>query len=382
MICLFFLTSCWDQLEVEERAFVYGVAIDLAESSSSRGTEIELTQQLIVPSALITTQGGGSGPAFRNLSYSGKTIIDTNREMLRQSSRKPDVTHLDVVLFSEDVAKEPQLFAQLIDVFLREKDMRRGIKIAIASEKAAELLTVVPEQEKVPAEYISKLLEAKGNLDILDLVRIGDIQEKLLIKESFALPRLSFMNPTTINYEGISIYNGHQARIVGNLEGEEAKGLSLIIGKKHTGTINIEPEGKTATIEILTIKSDISLQNKDINHLKFLVKIDIEGLIAEQFGAENVTETVVFNKFEESLKKEIEQVTKKTFDTLQNHLQTDVIGFGSYLHHYHPELWKRVKDDWDSGENYFSQTAMDVSVNVNIDNPGSTNRTSVDGGSQ
>lgn len=383
ILCVFLLTGCWDKVEVEERAFVYGIAVDLAENSSNKKTTIELTQQLIVPSALSAMQGGGGGgPAFRNLSHSGQTIIDTNREMIKQASRKTDVTHLDVILFSEDVAKQPQQFKQLMDVFLRERDMRRGIKVVITSGKAGELLSVVPEHEKIPAEYISKILEPRGNLEILDLVKIGDIQEKLLEKESFPLSQLSMMEPTIINYEGIAVYNGHKEQLVGTLKGDEAKGVSLIRGQKNTGTINIEVEGETATIELLKIKSDISLENEEVSNLKFSLKITVDGTIAEQFGAEDVAKKEVVEKFEDALEKEISETAKKTFDKLQGDLQTDILGFGRHLHHFHPKLWGKVKNDWDHGKNYFSASSIDITVNVKVDKPGNINRTSTDRGAE
>ena len=111
---LLFLAGCWDEIEIEQRAFVSGVAVDLAEEQSSSKTKIELTSQFIVPENLGTSSGGGgSGPAYRNLTKTGETIFDTNREMLKEASRKIDVTHLNIVLFSEDLAKQPNLFKQL-----------------------------------------------------------------------------------------------------------------------------------------------------------------------------------------------------------------------------------------------------------------------------
>ena len=56
MILLLFLTGCWDEVEIEERAFVSGVAVDLAEEQSSSTTKIELTSQLIVPANLSSSK--------------------------------------------------------------------------------------------------------------------------------------------------------------------------------------------------------------------------------------------------------------------------------------------------------------------------------------
>ncbi|MFJ8236118.1 Ger(x)C family spore germination protein [Ureibacillus sp. NPDC094379] len=378
IISLSLLSGCWDNVEIEERAFVYGLAIDRPEESTSN-SEIELTEQLIVPEQFVSTgSGGGSGPAFRNLTTKGQTVFDVNREMFKQASRTTDPTHLELVLFSEEIAKEPKRFEHLLDVFLREKDMRRGINIAITSGKASDFLTVVPEHEKVPAQYISKLLEQKKNLQILNVVRIGDIQRKLLDNESFALPLLKVISPTVINYEGVAIYNAQKNQIVGILKGDESKGLSFMSGKKHTGTINIKVNHEKATVELTKIKYRISLESDNPSNLHFTIKVEVRGTIAEQLGTENVLETDVLEQFNLALEKEIEKLANGTLTILQNDLQTDAVGFGSYLNQHHSKLWKSIKDDWDSGKNYFSQSQIVVIGNAVINRPGSIKRTTND----
>lgn len=377
IVCIVFLTGCWDKQEIEQRAFVYGVGIDHAGNNSASNPEIELTAQSIVPENIATTGGGGgSGPAFSNLSQTGTTLIDISREMIKETSRRPDVTHLNVVLFSEELAREPKMFEQLMDVFLRERDMRRVIKVAIVDGKARELLTVLPENEKVPAQYINKLLEERGNLAILDLVRVGDVQEKLLARESFPIAQLKMENSKEISYEGIAVYHGHKEQVVGSLKDDEAKGLSFFSGKRSTGTINVEVDRKKAAVEILKIKSKLSLKKEGSNNLKFLVRVDVNGLIAEQFGTENVMNEDVLREFETAANKKVEEIMRKTLDKLQNDLQADPLGVGVYLHHYHPDLWESLKDDWDYGENYFSKSTFDINVDVTIETPGTINRTS------
>ena len=149
------LAACWDKVEVEERGFVSGIAIDLANSSSkleineqeqpreenktqlqpeekvlnqnpdenydqNKNSKFKLTQQLIVPSGLGQAQnsGGNTTPAFRNLSQTGDTIIEMNRDMIKQAGRITNVTHLSVVLYSEAVATKEGLFEDLMDIFV------------------------------------------------------------------------------------------------------------------------------------------------------------------------------------------------------------------------------------------------------------------------
>lgn len=372
-----FLTGCWDKLELEERAFVYGVGIDLPEEQSSE-KRITLTSQLIVPENLVSV-GGGSGSAYRNLTITGTTVNDSNREMLKQTSRNTDVTHLRVILFSEDVVKKPHAFKEFIDVFLREKDMRRGMEIAVTSGKASDLLAVEPEHEKVPANYISQMLKVKGNIGTIESIRIGDIQEKVLQKESFSLPLLKKKNSKIIDYEGIAIYNGNKEVMVGELKGDEAKGLTILIDNKATGTVNIEVEGNNATIEIIKIHHKIKLENQDPSNLQFRISLKLNATIAEQYGNQDVMNAEVHGKFKNQLAEKVKELVSKTVEKLQKDYNTDAIELGTYLYHFHPKIWKRVKENWETDDNYFSSSKITFDVNVNIERPGTINKTT-DGG--
>ena len=60
------LSGCWDEVEIEQRGFIFGVALDLAEEQSSSEENIELTSQFIIPQNLTSSTGsGGSGPAYQ-----------------------------------------------------------------------------------------------------------------------------------------------------------------------------------------------------------------------------------------------------------------------------------------------------------------------------
>lgn len=154
MMCTLILAACWDQIEIEERAFIFGMAIDAADK-----TEVKLTQQLVVPEnmATVAANAGGGAGTYRNLSSTGKTIYEINLDLAKQASRSIDSTHLGVILFSEDIMKQPGRFKEHFDIFFREKRMRRGIKLAITNGLAEDLLYVEAEHEKIPAEYIKNL---------------------------------------------------------------------------------------------------------------------------------------------------------------------------------------------------------------------------------
>ena len=401
------LSACWDKIEVEERGFVSAIAIDLANSRSAieinqqdqqqqnnemplqqdervfnqninedhglhENNKFKLTQQLIVPSGLSQAQnsGGNTVPAFRNLSQTGDTVIEMNRDMIKQAGRITNVTHLNVVLFSEAVASKEDLFADLMDIFLREKEMLRSVKVAIAKEHAGDFLYIVPENEKIPGTYIGKLLENKSNLEIAQPLTVGDVQDLLLSKKSFAIPILNTVNATTINYMGLSIYNGPKKRVVGMLIGDQAKGLNFLNSKDQTGTVTLQMNNHDITLEILKVNRQLSLKNNDKNQLKFKISIHVEAGIAEQYGSLDVMNEEHYKELKKALEKEITRMTTQTTTLLQKEVQTDLLGLNTHLYNYHYPLWSKIKDDWEAGEQYFLKSNVTTDVVVTIEKPG------------
>jgi spore germination protein len=374
-----FLTGCWDSVEVEERAFITGVAVDLAEEQGEK-TTYEMTSQAVVPAGLGTATGAGSGKAFRNLHQTGESLYDINASISRQASDKVNIEHLDVVIVSKDIAEETGLFPNVLDVFVRQQNMRRGILFAIGDEKAKDILNVEAEQEKVPAQYVKKLLENEQNPITTEPVRVGDVQEDLLSNRSFIIPKLSVFSKNSINYEGLAVFRGKTGQMVDTLTGDDAKGLNMIIGKHQQGSITADIEDDQITYSISEGSSKIKLINKDKNNLVFQVDIDLTAQIREFTGSLDFYKQKNMEKVEKVLKEEIKKISEDAAKKVKDDLQVDVLTFGNYLRIHHYSLWKEVEKDWDYGENHFAKSDININVNTTVQTPGETIRTESDGG--
>lgn len=435
--CLPLISGCWDNIEVEERGFVTGIAIDLANSEKNsspttsneqagkneqqanskkqQGQEeqqtnskdqqqqnnqnetplqsdekvlnhqkdedsklnennrFQLTQQLLNPSSLGSQQsnnGDSNSTSFRNLSQTGDTIIEMNRDMVKQAGRRTNVTHLNVVLFSEAVAQEEHLFEDLMDIFFREKEMLRSVKIAITKDHASDYLSILPENEKIPSKYLSKVLENKSNLDIAQPLTVGNVQSYLLSNRSFIIPYINQVDKTTINYDGLSVYSGSKNKILGNLVGNDAKGVNFILSKNQTGTINTEVDDHDVTFEILKIQSKIALKDKNKLPLQFEITINVEAGVAEQYGSLNLMKESNYKKLQKALENEVKQIADHSVSILQNDFQTDVIGLNNHLYEHYYQFWESIKNDWEKGQNYFKHSEVHITVNTTIEKPG------------
>ena len=156
------LIGCWDSVEIEDRAFTYGIAIDLEDKGMDGKFQIRLTNQVIAPSGFSSVNGGGGQEAYRNISRIGKSLYEINYEFLKQANRNLNAQHLQIILMSEELLKEPGMLNKLFDSFIRGREMRRGIKLAVSKGKAKDYFDIKPEHIKVPVDYIGHLIDVQS----------------------------------------------------------------------------------------------------------------------------------------------------------------------------------------------------------------------------
>ncbi|API93534.1 Ger(x)C family spore germination protein [Virgibacillus sp. 19R1-5] len=376
-ISLLFLSACWDRIEIEDRGFVVGSAIDLGEKKDNNKYEILFTNQFVIPAGLGTPlQGGGAQQeAYKNITVTGGSVFEIFREMATLSSETPFFSHMKVVIVSEEVAKEPELLSKVMDVFIRDHEMRRGIKVAIAKEglQAKDILDVSPKDQKVPALYIESLMESNyKNAKSLAPVPVGQLRELMLDNRSYTLPEIEIMDDKALKYKNAAVIRAQKNLMVGSLSDKETMGLTLLTEDDQNAPINVNVDGEAAVIELTSGGNSYHLLNKNKDNLKVEIKLNLKATVAEMHGYSKLTSESFIKKLEHATENKIDELTEGTIKVAQNDLQVDFIGLGDELFHRHYDIWQQVKDDWDVGKNYFSKAEIDVKVDTTIKKTGAS----------
>ncbi|MEN1969515.1 Ger(x)C family spore germination protein [Lentibacillus sp. N15] len=370
------LTGCWDQVEIEQRGFIVGSGIDLAGSKENETQELTLTHQFVVPAGIGTpSEGGGDTQAFDNLTASGDSMFDISRKMADQTSRIPFYEHEKVVVISNNVAERPYLFGKVMDIFLRNPEMRRSIKVVVTDGKASDVLNTKPESEKIPIIYLDSIMENSfTNASEIEPVKIGTVHENLMNKLSYVLPQI-IPKEKSMESKGAAVFKGYNNQMIGSLNGLDAKGLNLITGKAQEGVIKIAIHKKNITYELEKANSKIKLNTDDIRHMDVQVNIDTSGVISETFGTQNLFQGGTVREIEKQVSEEIKKIAEQTIHKAQEELETDIFGIGKMLKERHYDQWQQMKDDWDHGENYFTDVTFHVNVTSRIRTTGNVNKT-------
>jgi spore germination protein len=378
------LTGCWDRVELEERGFVIGIAIDTPEEGNEgeKQKTFEKTCQFVLVGAMQNQQGGGSSgesKAYINLSEKGDTMFEIGRMIASQTSRTPFYEHMKNIIISESIAKSDE-FANVLDFFIRDHEMRKGIHIMISKGQAKPMLNVEPHGEKLPVQHIISVSENDYRYGgMLPATRISDLHQNILEDQSFAVQHI-MMEEQQIKVAGAAVFRGKENKLIGFLDEDQTKGLNLITGETKGGIIKTNIDGKPVVFELSRAKQKIKAVSLDKNKLKFNIEIQTEGFIGDTFLQQDFTQPLAFAKFQLKIAKEIERLAKDTVKTLQNDFKVDVMGLNQYLKKNEWKLWSEIKEDWERGENYFSKAEIEVSAKVNVRSSGTINKSNEKGG--
>jgi len=373
---LIILVGCWDVVNIEERGFIIGSAIDLVDNDDREQRELMMTNQIVVPAGMISPSlesGSGEEP-FLNYTTKGKSIFEMEEKMATLSSKIPYYEHLTVLIISEDVAREEKLFPQILDTYIRDVNLRRGIKIVVAGEEAKNILEFTSPNYKLPSTHVGELLEKSSQqIGFLKPVVAGDIEEFHLKNNSYILPYLTTDN--YLEYKAGAVFHGLEGKMVGLFNEEEMEGIGMIAGEQTTKVIEFPYKGETFALDVVRFKSHMAVDSANVDHIKVTLDIEIEGVIKELINQEDLTNPEVIKSIQQATSEYVKNTIENVINKGQDEFEADVFGIWKLLETKHYQKWQELKDDWETGKKYFKNVTFDVNVKSEVYSTGTTKKT-------
>ncbi|AFH61824.1 Ger(x)C family spore germination protein [Paenibacillus caseinilyticus] len=374
------LTGCWDRIEIDQRGFVVGVGIDRSTAKTvtrqtSGGTDKYAgTYQIVVPSGLKqgNTQSGGGSKAYFNLTASENSMHSLTGKLSTKTSRAPYFEHLKLIIISAEVARGKE-FADILDFFLRDNEMRRNVKIMVSDGRAEDVLNVKPLSENMPVNYIESASKNKRKSNfMLPVTRIGDLHEYLLTQESYTVQKISSYRDG-ISLTGAALFDGETNRLLGFLTGEETQGLNFLKQEVEGGIVETEMYGNTVDLEVERAKRQIKVDWPPGGKPVFSVYIQVEGSLGKSFAKLDLTNSPTLTDIEAKLGAKVTDTCTKLLAVLQKKYGRDAVGLGSHLRENHYRQWTAIQNNWEKGDKLFREVEVRVQTDVKIRRIGSIN---------
>ncbi|WP_068781238.1 MULTISPECIES: Ger(x)C family spore germination protein [unclassified Paenibacillus] len=360
LLLILSLTGCWDRLEIENRIFVLAVAIDKVAKKEGK-ILYELTIQVAEPKAL----SGKSPPTdikpVWNVSVTGYSIFDCMRSMATEVARIPFYEHLQVIVISEELAKEG--IAAPMDLFLRDHELRRKTNLVVAPGQAKDVLDINHKLIPVPGVYLSMLTQESVN----KTSKMPQNSTVDTFSVNFRANRNTLLTKVEPREDHVIMQGGailNKDKFAGWLNSNEVRSYQWVIGTVRAGnylTVNDKENQVFTTFEVKNMRSIIKphIRNGDPY---FTIRIIVEGNIGEDSILPNSTPGDL-RKIEQMLNQNIRHDADTVIQKLQKEIGLDIFGFGEQLRRHKYAYWKQHEQDW---ENLFRTVDVNVEVETSI----------------
>ncbi|HDR4419787.1 TPA: Ger(x)C family spore germination protein [Bacillus cereus] len=365
------ISGCSELEEIEERGFVVGAAYDIVKKKKSNPI-MKGTYQMVLPSKLAQQggQSGGDSENYINVSAKADSVFEQIRIIAKKISRSLFFPHIQVIIFSKDLLANPYVLQNTLDVYIRDHEMRRNIRLFVSEKDAEAILKQSAKPENLPAQYIDMLAEhPPKNAQMIEAARIGEVQQKMIANRSFVLPILE-LTKQGVQMNGAALFRGKDNKCVGSLNGEETFGMNYIIGKKIGGFFTVRKKDQLITYEIHKMHRKIKVSTENATKPKFDIQLSLEGTLAELHFSDH-KQIMNEDRLKKNIAEEMEKRIKKSIELIQKKYKVDVLALGEVYKRHNYKEWKKIDKNWDQGENYFSNAEVTVHVHPTIEHAGS-----------
>lgn len=385
MLCLLLMTGCWSRRELNELLIVIGVGIDWSDG------EYLVSFQVVNPGEISSQQKGGQRPPVTLYQGRGKTVFEAARSMTAEAPRKVYMGHLQLYIFSEELARRG--VNDIIDNMLRDNELRLDFNLIVAKNTSAQtMMELYTPLEKLPSNNMYLSLQTSGKTwapsapVTLDeaLAKLSADGDELALTgiELIGTPRMgrsrrnveAYLPPSRFRYTGIAAFKDD--RLVGWLNEKESKGYTDITNRLESSSIELACDEKKnyMGIEVTSAHTHLSVDMKG-GKPTAAIHSNVEANIVDRPCTNvDLTDPATIERLEKRAERQLRSNEEAAVKKAQQ-FKTDILGFGSQLGKEHPQAWKKIKDKWN--DVYFPELDVRYDIKLNIRKTGTTGNTTL-----
>lgn len=376
-LCIpFLLVGCGNYRELNDLAITTGIAFDIKDDQY-------IVSYMIANSNKAETDSKSSETKITVYEGIGNTISSAYMDLNSKNPKIPYISHLEVVVISEDLAKKG--IVEALDFLMRNPESRKEFYIVLSKDvEAGTLLKTLAPLESFPSQNIAELIKSNSDdQSTIIMQKYSDIVTNLLNEgvevtingieldgnkiEGQKQESLEKATPSAaITIDKIGIFK--KDKLIGWANHDQTVGINII--NNNTGSVLLETtcDDKDMTSSLKEIKTNIKISFEGDNP-KIKLEIKADGAILEMQCKRNLEEVAVMKEIETEFNQRLKNIVDETLDMAQKQYKTDIFGFGNYIYKYNFKKWNVIKDKWD--DELFPNITIETDVHINLNNKGS-----------
>lgn len=348
------LTGCWDRIEIDRRAFVSTIGIDVGsdvDKKESLSEDVDINNYKDMNMVKITygfpdlrhmdTQKGTTEGL--SLTVDGYSPTDAYFKAASMSSRSLHFGHSKLLLLSNKVFDYPELEKEILDYIEREPNLNRSIIMAIVKGNTEDYIKVKPMMEDGIDSYITNLLgnsRITGTISPITLTKYIDMVKS---KSISMLPVFDLKSEDEIELEGVAVIENN--KIKAYLNNNEIENVQILRSDIGSSKKVVTSGGHPIDYYIETVDSNLDIKYID-NKLHLKYSIFTEGDLAGYYTDAKEIEAKDIKILEEELNTQMEKELLEVAYRTKNDLKLDVLEIEDKVRKYHYKLWESIKDNW------------------------------------
>lgn len=370
--------GCWSAEELNNRAFVNTVLIDLTEDGQT-----ELTLGVPLPNRMIPGQAGGTGQPqgdpFSFVSKRAENLSLALNKIQVDLSRNISFGQTRIIVVGRRLAE--QGLDKVLEFVFRQPSFRLSASLFVTPGNVKEITRSPMVFERILSDILRKYVNNHFALDTtvkdykLALYHGGDILIPLL--NFGVLPGVAQEDPKKDRWMGsggAAIFSGGRMAKTELTPQEHQVALWISSQLKNTTvTIPSPTDGEEVSFFIEGIKTDIIPVVKGDN-VSFQIKSNAKAYVETSLSHIDLKKPQVLQQLEEILSKKME---KEFLDVLTKTRQarSDAFIMSQYLEWRYPGIWNKVQEHWK--HIYAKELPIEVDVEVQLNRTGGVYRSVV-----
>ncbi len=353
--CNLLLSGCWDYLPLEEKFIVNALGIDISERDPER--------------ILVTAMGITYQEANESLSAEGSSISDAIRAIRDRSDKYIALSHIQVVLFSEEIAKKG--IKPYLDIFYRDPQLRSDALVMVAKGQVRDFFDSKKMKNPINGKAIHEIVsssETKVGEHAYDIKNvIFNIEQNFA---HFSLPLLTFeQNQRVIRFAGLALFD--DGMLVGELDERQTIAFLMLSGYlQHavytTGSLKIgERTAKATTVRIFGPKRKVEWRvasGQPTIFMHFIFKdevLEINPWVPDKMRIDE------FEQLELAIENDLRQLTEEVLAIVQKRHKLELLHLRNMARVKWREGYQKMK--WNE---QFAKIPVHVEVDVQIERTG------------
>lgn len=358
-ISMIFTTGCWDMIEIEDRLLPYTVAIDLSRDGKDNAKRFFIC--FSYPNINALTEGSSQEDYAFLINANADSIFGAVDQISSRTYNPVFLKHLKVIVLSDQVAQNEQYMREILDGLKRDYIINKMIDLVITRGSAYELLVKKLEssRQQTIEGLFTPLLRNEQRSNQFTPMSLKDFIYNMDHKKAAIIPLAS--GDPEIEIAGGGLFKDY--RLIGFIDADENRNISLLNGDANTEDIDFEYNGANLSLSLSAIRARKKLVDEENLKIQYQLSVDAQVHQYVIDPDKKLQTTEVFEDIQNKLAKIMVDDFNQTIERLQKEFNADALGILEYLYKFHPKIYKEVEKDWDS---IFPYIDIEVDVDVKI----------------